>query len=252
MFRGSQANAEDWGGGAGYLSRQMIAYLREIEGGDPQAYAEAFQFISGLFHWNVNYGNFAYWVAEGATEESSGTGLPMVDPQAWYFWNTGLTAVWQHLQQYMTAGIPFDSGGVHRDGAKPYGDWSGWTGQWEDRFIEHIEVANRAEITPPAQVKNLAASGNGSQITLTWTGPANAARYHIVWADRPIAATSTSDPAQINWWAANVVGPDLVPQWGKKEQLTIEAATARPLYFGLFSFDAQKQMSALSNAARLN
>ncbi len=55
---------EDSGGGfqTGYLMRAIVDYLEEVRArGDRQAYAEGFNYLSGLMAWNYHFGNFPYY-----------------------------------------------------------------------------------------------------------------------------------------------------------------------------------------------
>jgi hypothetical protein len=235
--------AHDWGGGSGFLTRQIIDYTREFEGFDPQARAEAFQFLSAIFQWNLDYGNFAYWIDEGTVGASSGTGLPLLDPQVWYFRHTGRSGFWDHVQAYLDTGIPAG------EGSQPYGDFSSWTGQWECRFLDFSRAA-----TPPgpapAAVTDLEASRSGSGVVLSFTAPEGAACYHVVWSDRPISEEPTTDEGEANWWAARTLGVFPSAAAGSIETVTIPDAGSAAVHAALFSFSTDDQMSGMSNAAQ--
>jgi len=84
-----RSDVEESGGGfqTGYLMRVLVNYLEEVRAaGDWQAYAEGFNYLSGLMEWNYHFGNFPYYfdARQGGVGHSDGSGLTLVDPQAWY------------------------------------------------------------------------------------------------------------------------------------------------------------------------
>jgi len=239
---------EDSGGGfqTGYLMRTVVDYLEEARArGDGQAYAEGFNYLSGLIEWNYHYGNFPYYfnarTHPGETGQSDGSGLSLVDPVAWYYWHTGLKKYWDHLETYVTQGI--------NGGERPYGQFDQWQGQWEGRYYQFVKHQTRSGVQPPA-VANLTASRSGSMVTLCWTAPAGAERYHVVWSGKPIVAAQSLDSAVSNWWAANAIGLDLTPTPGQVQGWRFEADAATPVHAALFSFDLADNMSPLSNVAQ--
>jgi hypothetical protein len=191
----------------------------------------------------VNFGNFGYIWTEGTIGSSSGTGLTFVDPQAWYYWHTGKQYIWNHLNQYVNSGI--------NGGGTPYGNFSSWTGQYEGRYYNFVKNTSRLDTIPPAKITDLKAIINGSDVTLTWTAPpgTDLQRYHIVWATKPIAETTTTNTAFTNWWAANAIGPLLVPVGGTQQSITLAGIATSPFYAAIFTFDNQDNMSPMSNLA---
>ena len=105
----------------------------------------------------------------------------------------------------------------------------------------------RTDQTPPPAVADLLAWRDGNRVGLLWTAPPDAARYHIVWSDRPIVAQNSLDPGQRNWWAASAVGPTLAPQPGMAQTLFIDTQGAETVYVALFTFDSADNMSMMSN-----
>lgn len=247
-YYGDQLGTVEEGGGGfqtGYLMRTLITYLEEVQArGGHQAYAEGFNYLSGLMEWNYNYGNFPYYfdARNGGKGVSSGTALTLVDPQAWYYWHTGKQKYLNQLKQYMTSGI--------NGGEQPYGQFNEWTGQFEGRWYLHVRHTPRQDKTPPPAVANLkAARTSPSTVRLRWTAPAGAARYHIVWSHKPIVEENSTDVSVSNWWAANAVGPALKPVSGAQQSITIEADSAGTVYAALFTFDHAGNMSSMSNVA---
>jgi hypothetical protein len=231
---------------AGYLLRAIISFMEEIKGKNWQAYAEAFQFVSGYMAWNYNFSNFSYYIDASAGEigVSNGTALTFVDPQAWYYLHTGKKEYLDHLNRYMEGGI--------NGGTKPYGNFGKWKGQYEGRYARFVRENAKSDTTPPGRIDNLSATKNGQNVTLTWTAPPDAFRYHIVFSEKPISENTTTDKHLMNWWAANVIGPDLVAKPGSKQTLTFSSNPSTALYFAVFSFDENDNMSAMSNVACTN
>jgi hypothetical protein len=236
---------EPSGGGfpTGYLMRAIVDYLEEVRGRDWQAYAEGFNYLSGLMEWNYHYGNFPFYFDArlGGTGASSGTGLTLVDPQAWYYWHTGRQRYLDQLDAYVTTGI--------NGRETPYGEFAQWRGQFEGRYYLYVKNTVRADITPPPAVADLTAVASGAGVRLEWTAPADGTRYHIVWSTRPITEHST-DPGSTNWWAAEAVGPALAPIPGARQTWLLDTGSNWPIYAALFTFDSAENMSDMSNVAR--
>lgn len=251
----------------GFLSRNIIRYMEEVRLLDPQAYAEAFNYLAGLVTWNVNYANFmsggtTYRVGP-AQGSSSGHSYPMIDSQTWYYWHTGYQPALDQVNQYISGGI--------NGGAAPYyiPIANRWSGDFTFRFESRRRAQTRADTTPPPAITDLKAHYDpaSKQLVLTFSSPGNgAARYHVVWGYKPISQTQTADTAQLNWWAANAYAPVdannvwLVPKpAGKAETIAVPLVAGEPvLYAAVFSFDCTdgwepaENMSPMSNVAAAN
>ncbi len=257
-FGDQKLSVEDAGGGfqTGYLVRTIIDYLEEIKAkGDWQAYAEGFNYLSGFMEWNYNFGNFPYYfdARSGGTGISSGTGLSMIDPQSWYYWHTGRSKYWRHINAFINTG-------THCGGdppcEQPYGNFDDWSGQFEGRYYLYVKHSSRPDTIPPARVNDLSVITEGPGVRLQWTAPAGAesGRYHIVWSNKPVVEQHSLDTTRCNWWAAEVIGPDLAPTPGNRQSLYVSVPDhyrGKRLYFSLFTFDAQDNMSTMSNIASL-
>ena len=228
---------------AGYLLRAIISFMEEIKGKNWQAYAEAFQFVSGYMAWNYNFSNFSNYIdaSAGGIGASHGTALTFVDPQAWYYLHTGKREYLDHLNRYMEGGI--------NGGGKPFGNFGKWTGQFEGRYARFVRENAKSDTTPPGRIDDLSATKNGQNVTLTWTTPPDAFRYHIVFCEKPISEDTTADKNLMNWWAANVIASDLMAKPGSKQTLSFSSNPSTALYFAVFSFDENDNMSAMSNVA---
>ncbi|MFH0919129.1 MAG: T9SS type A sorting domain-containing protein [Fibrobacterota bacterium] len=230
---------------AGFLVRPMIQFMDEIRNVNPQAYAEGFNVVSGVMEWNLHYNNFGGWKDPSTgINLSNGTGLTFCDPQAWYYWNTGKKEYLDHLNLYITTGI--------NGGEKPYGEFSKWEGQFENRFTWFVRHTVRTDTIPPAGINDLVAVIDTSTqyACLTWTAPVDARRYHIVWSNKPIVGPQTIDSSVCNWWAANAVGPALTAIPGTQQSAVFEVSDSLPFYAAIFSFDSVENMSAMSNMAQ--
>lgn len=235
----------------GYLARAIIGFMTEVRDENPQAYADAFQYLSGLMEWNLNNANFDYWinVTGGTVGVSSGTGTTLVDPQAWYYWHTGKKEYLDHLNQYIDHGI--------NGGSQPYFTAAEWPGVVENdqeaflgRFAQFVRENPRTDTTPPARITDLEAIISGSDVILQWTAPSDAVRYHIIWGGKPLSETTTQDSGLLNWWAANAIGPKLTPSPGARQQLSFTPSSTDSVYVAIFTFDAIDNMSAISNVVR--
>ena len=247
-YYGDQSSSVEPDGGGfqtGYLVRFLVDYLEEVHAkGDRQAYAEGFNYLSGFMEWNYKYGNFPYYfdARSGGEGISSGTGLTLVDPQAWYYRHTGKQRFLDQIDTFMTTGI--------NGGETPYGQFDKWTGQFEARYYLYVKNTVRSITAPPAAITDLTASiPSASTIRLEWTAPTGAARYHVVWSTKPIVEDQSIDPAVSNWWAAQVVGPDLAPVPGESQSLSFAIGSSTTVYAAIFTFDEADNMSAMSNVA---
>jgi hypothetical protein len=251
-------SVEENGGGfqTGYLARTIIDYLEEVKAKrDWQAYAEGFNYLSGFMEWNYNFGNFPYYfdARGGGTGTSSGTGLSLIDPQSWYYWHTGKSKYWRQINAFITTGIQC---GGDPPCEQPYGNFTDWSGQFEGRYYLYVKHSARPDTIPPVRVTDLSVITDGSGVRLQWTAPAGAesGRYHIVWSNKPIVEQNSLDTTRCNWWAAKVVGPDLTPAAGTRQALLVtvpDLYRGKRLYYALFTFDAQDNMSNMSNVASL-
>lgn len=231
----------------GYLSRTVISYMEEMRGGNWQAYAEAFNLLSGMMEWNFNHSNFSGYIDayKGEIGSSSRSGWNMADPQAWYYWHTGKRAYLDHLLDYLDGGIgggpgPYER--LHR----------GWRGGFQGRWVEYVTSNDKPDPGPPPPITDLKISKLGPEIHLRWTAPEDAFRYHVVYADRPISETTTDAPELVNWWAAHAVGPDLRAAPGSQQNLTVRPDHIGSLCAAIFSFDRYDNMSDMSNVACLH
>lgn len=229
----------------GYLSRSVIAFMEEVKDKDKQAYAEAFNLLSGMMEWNLVYGQFGIISAKIPKIGSSNyTSQNMADPQAWYYWHTGKRKYFDQLVRYAEKGINNDQPkGRLPDRAK------NWTGGFQGRWVQHVFKNEKTDITPPEGVSDLKAIMNGAKVKLEWTAPKEAVRYHIVWSEKPISEKTTTDTNVINWWAANPIGPDILPKPGEKQSVVIEHDRSKAFYAAMFSFDKNDNMSLMSNLA---
>jgi hypothetical protein len=251
LVYGQQTTSEAGGGfQTGFLMRAIIAYMEESRDVDFQGYAEAFQYLSGQMAWNLYYGNFAYYLNPSTNGEtpglSDGTGLTLVDPQSWYYWNTGRKEFWDHVQAYVVGG------GVN-GGTGPFGAGFGsWSGQYEGRMYNFVVQSVRTDTSPPSPISDLVAlrKSTGQSILIQWTSPKDALRFHVVWSDRPISESQTNDKNVRNWWAAETIGTGLVGVAGSVQRLEFDVGSkgGGNVYVAMFSFDASNNMSRMSKS----
>jgi len=256
--KGANGDITPWTGGqdaafmAGYLLRSLIDYYEEAKDYDPQTAGDAFNAISAIITWNLKLANFAnhhdVTVAPGT---SAGNGLTLIDPQAWYYLQTGREDILNHLNQYIEAGIdpnPNDTVKAQR----PIGGFrfkrNLWEGRWEARHSSWARTHRRV-IQAPSAVTDLRAIRNRDKITLTWTAPNDAHRYHIVRCERPISEVYTQEHGLCNWWAGRAIGNQLETKPGAPQTLTFTPENTGNIYFSLFSFDNASNISAMSNVA---
>ena len=235
----------------GFGARPLIDYLSQVKDSDPQAWAEGFQLLSAYMSWNLVWGNFNYysWAPEHGNSYSGS--FTLLDPQAWYYWHTGLRTFLDQANLYINQGITVENGVGW--GEKPMvesGITYPWNGEYCGRWIQFVRENTRTDAVPPAAVSNLSLARTGSQCTLRWTVPADARQYHIVWGDKPISAEATDNTQFLNWWAAKTVGKNLTIASGAEDQVTFTVPAAGLLFAAMFTFDSSCNMSPMSNVAR--
>jgi hypothetical protein len=231
----------------GYLMRTIIGYMEEVRDLDVQGYAEAFNYLSGLMEWNLNYGHFAYEhnaeTTNGGIGTSSGTGLTLVDPQSWYFWNTGKREYWDQVVDYVNGGID--------GGEAPYGEgFQAWQGSFEGRMYHYVLERVTEESNPLIPVVDLAATKSVNKVTAKWKTPLGSTRFHIVWSkSEPIAMQHSASSSVRNWWACSAVGVTINAMPGKPQSFSFTAPGAK--YVAMFVFDENNNMSPMSNMAEV-
>ena len=117
----------------------------------------------------------------------------------------------------------------------------------------------RADKTPPADVKDLAAEpGVAGEAKLTWTAPGNddnrgtAAVYQIKYDDLPIVEQADGGK-QCNFWAAHNCPDEPKPEAaGKKQTYVVKGLKAGTYYFALKSRDETSNESRISNVVSVD
>jgi len=238
----------------GFVARALIGVLTEVRGHDPQLYSEAFNVVWGIVDWNYNLSQYAYYIdsrtAVPGESDSSGTSVPLVGPVGWFAMTTGNQAMLDQARTYITDGL--------NGGSRAYGQVWKWEnelygrGGWVGRIGETVMSYDVDKVAPEA-ITNLTATANGGDVTIRWTTPARAERFHVVWADRPFTATYDRDDSVRNPWAGTPVGTDLEGRPGTQQSLTFGGVpSGQRIYVAVFTFGEDGAMSAMSNVAALD
>jgi len=227
----------------GFFARPIIGILTELRGADPEYEAKAFLILWGTMDWNYNISQYSYYIQNvgGSPLASSGTALTMVDPTAiWYLWSG--------QRKHFDLMVDYIDNGLH-GGSRPHGDaWPGWGGTWEDRAAAAVRQTPKANETPAAAITDLSASSAGGRVTVTWTAPAKAKRYLVVWSTKPIARTYDPSAGVVNFWAGNPVGNTLDAVPGTQQSLVFTAASAgTKVYVAVATLTADSNLSEISN-----
>jgi exo-rhamnogalacturonan lyase-like protein len=243
----------------GFLCRALFAFMKEVDGQDPQAWSDAFNVASGYMEWNLAWGNFGSATAP-TPSYSRGQGSSGIDPQALYYWKTGKIAYWNQIQDYL--GVSDGQPGIGVGGEAPEGAGDFlccWTGDWHGRAYRYVLNTTRSDTTPPAKITNVSAARiAGNKVRLTWTAPtaSDLARYHIVWtyghtikeATLPVDTSGNT----VMWWAANTFGQvGFVPLSGQTQSCDIPVDPSQSFYAAVFTFDSSENMSVMSNVANV-
>jgi hypothetical protein len=233
----------------GFGARPVIDYMTHLDYQDVQMHAESFQLISAYLHWNLHYGNFGYRAYSPQRQNSYIGSFTVLDPQAWYYWNTGKREFLDHALMYINTGITVVNG--VGDGSKPLtaSGSSNWTGDYAGRWIQYVRNNARVDTIPPAAIQNAVMERSGSSCTVRWTVPTDAKRYHIVWGTKPLVYNQTDDSRYLNWWAAKTVGKALTSAAGAQDQVSFTVPATGLVFAAIFTFDSASNMSGFSNVA---
>jgi hypothetical protein len=240
----------------GYLARWNANFMQELAYGAAtnatyaQHMAEAFNHLYGLIDWNYKYGHFPYYRDRALypNSPSSGPGFTMIEPELFTYLITGHDWLLNHTITFVKTGL--------NGGAKPYGTFSAWNGQYENRLYKRMLNYTRADTQAPAKITDLVAyrKEGEDRVVIRWTPVDTAVRYHGVYCTRPIVEDSTNDTTVCNWWAANAVG---VPfgygpfyRDGQHQYFYFDVNSTLTTYVALFSFDDASNMSPMSNVVQ--
>lgn len=125
-------------------------------------------------------------------------------------------------------------------------------------FAIGLGARPKADEQPPAPVRDLKAEAlGGGTVRLTWTRPADAARYQVKFSTKPIKdyldVNYREEFRTVTYWnmATNVVGEPAPGADGAKESMTLTVPAGKTLHFAVRSFDAALNRSAMSNLAQV-
>jgi len=262
---------------SGFFMRPVAHAADHLKGNAWPQWAKAFALLSAYTDAQYNRGHFNNNVLEpdvcgDGTAQSSGTGWPLEDELAWYYWRTGRTKYLDLVNDYHECGLnssgdrdatcatesPSDDPACIQNSTRdtmpcdafdPLGSMI-WSGEYEGRVFDGVRAAARPDATPPAAVSNLAATLAGSTLSLSWSVPSGTPSYYLIaWSDKPLDAAEPPNPSSAvdNWWDA----PGLAAC--SSDSCTggtiIGNVSCDPCYAALFAFDAADNMSAMSNVA---
>jgi hypothetical protein len=239
-----------------YLLRGIISLAEEIGNTDPDFFAFALGVIEGFVAWNYHYGDFEYYIDNDLMVSfhsrgkitSSGTAFILLDPICWYYHHTGEFKYINHIRQYMRGEL----GDVPiQPSPGSLTDWQGdFAGRWS-HYVLSDNYQRSADI--PAAITDLRAEQNGEKtFTLNWTGPIDAAYFHVRWSDRPISGEQTAADALCNWWQAELVTAKTGGSGSQSLSFSLENIPLNGiLYFAVKTFNHHSNISSLSNVAVL-
>jgi hypothetical protein len=222
----------------GFGLRGVCNYLEEIKGETKhwQSFVEVYKVLASQMEYNYYYGSFAYEGYPFKINPSYYGSLSLVDPFAWFYYNSGKKKYWNFLVEYMAHGINGGSGITVGQ----------WKGSWGGRYVDFVRNNPKSDTIPPSTISDLRMTRNGSSCTLTWTAPTHAHRYMILWDSLYIVEEHSPDTLQMNWWAANVVGPTFLAVPGTEQSMTFTTSSGN-LCASIYSFDTAYNLSMMSN-----
>ncbi|MHC4577758.1 MAG: exo-rhamnogalacturonan lyase family protein [Planctomycetota bacterium] len=249
----------------GFVAHALIQVMDEVEGYDPELYHRLFPHLWGVADFNLELGSFTYHFdlarmlavdlygyPDSFPAPSSGPGMTLADPQAWFGLTTGMPKYLDQVNEYIDFGL--------HGGIQPYDGYRGlyslraWTGAYAyvgrvTQFVrDHPPVPDA-----PAAITDLAASVSGGQIRLNWTTPADAARFHVYWSTLPFTEAYTTDTTEVNPWGGTPVWDNLPPAApGTIQTLDFGGApSGQRIYVVILARSADGHMSAMSNVAEV-
>ncbi len=236
----------------GFLAGALAQICDETQGYQRDIYNQAFQYWWGIVAYNTHQAQFEYhWEYDNppsSREGSGGTSTPLADPSAYLIVKTGMTEYQPLLLEYLNGGVnggrePFNnlSNTINWDGG-PYGRIT--------NFILDFNVVTDA----PAKINNLAATTANNKIRLTWTTPADAKAFHVVWSTKPFSSSYTTDPAQSNPFSGTAVNQSLEATPGSSQSLdfTVSAGAGTKIYCLVYAISENGHFSPISNKPSVN
>ncbi|MDD4888727.1 MAG: glycoside hydrolase family 127 protein [Phycisphaerae bacterium] len=187
---------------------------------------------------------FSYHWSADKPEGRSGSGNRCMSTMAWAYLATGQS-------RYLAAAD------------KHAGKLADWYSNGFGQEYVYIKTTKRADATPPAAVKYLAAEAvGGGKVKLTWTAPGDdgdkgaAAEYQVKYSTKQIKEhcdwRTEADKAISFWAAVNCKGEPKPSPAGAKESFTAEGLAPGTYWFALKVYDAQPNQSDLSNVVKVD
>jgi len=223
----------------GFLARNWMGFLREIQGYHPEDEAKLFSLMWGVMDHLYAYGRFAYYVKPGETGASSITSLSMVDPATLWYLNTGQKRIWDMTKDYVDGGLD--------GGDAPATDFGRWNGSWEGRLYEVELQSPRAAPNPPTAIDNLSATFSGGKVKVTFKTPARAKKFLLWWSAKPISRTYSPSDSTVNPWAGNPVGVTLEGVPGTTQSIEFGGVSSGKIHVIVVSRAANGDLSEVSN-----
>jgi len=233
-----------------YFARGLINVLTEVGLHDREIHDRTFNMLWGAIEWNHYAAKFAYYidVLRQRDKPSAGSSMVMPDPQAWFALRFGQPQYMSTVEDYLDGGMNGGSG--------YYPDLSrleAWKGDSYGRVTTYAKL-HPPTANGPAAITGLTASQVGrGKIAIGWTTPADAVRFHVVWAIHPIVDKYTTREAERNPWAATPVPNTLQGVPGTEQSLQIAGLpSGQAVYVAVFTFASNGHMSPMSNVTRIN
>jgi hypothetical protein len=231
-----------------YLARGLINVLTEVGLHDREIHDRTYNFLWGAIEWNHYAAEFAYYIDVLTQQDrpSAGSSMVMPDPQAWVALKFG-------QPQYMSTVNEYLAGGMN-GGQGYYYDLSrleAWKGDSYGRVTTYTKLYPPTA-GGPAAITGLTAQVKSGNVEISWTTPAEAERFHVVWATLPIVANYTMSETERNPWAATPVPNTLRGVPGTQQSLQLSGLPAgQTVYIAVFTFASNGHMSPMSNVTQI-
>jgi hypothetical protein len=232
-----------------YVARGLISVLTEVGLHDREIHDRTFNLLWGAIEWNHYAAKFAYYidVVRQKDKPSAGSSMVMPDPQAWVALKYGQPQYMTTVEQYLAGGMNGGSG--------YYPELSrleAWKGDPYGRVTTYAKL-HPPTADGPAAIPDLSATGvSPGKVSVRWTTPAGAVRFHVVWAIHPIVATYTMRETKRNPWAATPVPNKLRGVPGTRQSIPIAGLpSGQTVHVAVFTFASNGHMSPMSNVTRI-
>jgi hypothetical protein len=230
-----------------FMDRSVASFMQMNEGTSDIDWQRGFQFLWGHAEWNTYYGNYCYYwqdtgqVAILADTTPGGSGGSFAETMAYMAFLTQHKPFVKNLKQ------------VWNTGNNMYMNTTAWNGDWMGRWVigwsQNFRNKPGLDTVAPLKVTDLSGTALPWGVRVSFTPPADAKRFHVVWGYKPIKeGPDTLHLDTLKWWQAFPGGVRTVSGTGPETCTVTLPIKDTTFYFAVRTFDSTSNISPISNA----